>query len=153
MATGTRTERPRRPRVLVVDDYVDARHMVAQYLRMEGFRVAQAGSASRALIMAARLRPDLILMDLCMPGVDGWEAIQQLRHQAGPTDMPIVALTALPDPVAHQRAIEAGCQAVLVKPCDLELLLQEIRRLLSGERHAPEPAHALLQACEKVGGR
>jgi CheY-like chemotaxis protein len=126
--------RRRGPKVLVVDDYVDARHMVAQYLKMEGFRVAQAGSAAQALTMAARIQPDVVLMDLCMPGMDGWEAIDQLRHRSGTTDVPIVALTALPDQAAHRRALDAGCQSVILKPCDLELLLAEIRRLLRGHQ-------------------
>jgi CheY-like chemotaxis protein len=135
MAKGTGTGRHRGPKILVVDDYDDARHMVAQYLKMEGFRVAQAGSAAQALTMAARVRPDVVLMDLCMPGVDGWEAIEELRQRQTTRGVPIVALTALPDQAAHRRALEAGCQAVVLKPCDLELLLAEIRRLLS----PPEP--------------
>lgn len=130
MAKGIGTERHRGPKILVVDDYVDARHMVAQYLKMEGFRVAQAGSAAQALAMAVRIAPDVVLMDLCMPGVDGWEAIGELRQRRATQQIPIVALTALPDQAAHRRALEAGCQSVVLKPCDLELLLAEIRRLL-----------------------
>ena len=81
------------PLILVVDDYEDAREMYAEYLRFCGFRVAEARNGNEALEQAFTLMPDLILMDLSLPGMDGWEATRQLKADERTRNIPVVALT------------------------------------------------------------
>ena len=81
------------PLILVVDDYQDAREMYAEYLQFSGFRVAEARNGNEALEQAFALKPDLILMDLSLPGMDGWEATRQLKSDERTRHIPVVALT------------------------------------------------------------
>ena len=81
------------PLILVVDDYQDAREMYAEYLQYSGFRVAEAKNGNEAVAQARSLRPDLILMDLSLPGMDGWEATRVLKADDATKHIPIVALT------------------------------------------------------------
>ncbi len=131
------------PLVLVVDDFQDNREMFAEYLSVSGFRVAEAATGREALERAFELLPDLILMDLSLPEIDGWQATRFLKSDPRTKSIPIVALTghALAD---HSReAREAGCDAFLTKPCFPETLVLEIQRVLSGaaskRAHAAEP--------------
>jgi CheY-like chemotaxis protein len=118
------------PLVLVVDDYQDNREMFAEFLSLSGFRVAEASTGREAIDRGFELLPDVILMDLSLPELDGWEATRQLKNDPRTRHIPIVALTghALAD---HSReAREAGCDAFLTKPCLPEVLVVEIRRML-----------------------
>ena len=81
------------PLILVVDDYQDAREMYAEYLQYSGFRVAEAKNGNEAVAQARSLKPDLILMDLSLPGMDGWEATRVLKADEETRHIPIVALT------------------------------------------------------------
>src|SRR5215208_4246740 len=81
------------PLVLVVDDYQDAREMYAEYLSFSGFRVVEAGTGTEAVEKALALRPDVILMDLSLPGMDGWAATRQLKSDDRTRSIPVVALT------------------------------------------------------------
>jgi len=109
-ATGT---------VLVVDDYDDGRDMLAEYLRFRGFSVAAATSGLEALSVAADVSPSIVLMDLRMPDMDGWEATRRLRNDPKTRQMMIVAVTAHALANEVKRAIDAGCDAVVSKPYDL----------------------------------
>lgn len=118
------------PLVLVVDDFQDNREMFAEFLSLSGYRVAEASTGREALDQSFALLPDVILMDLSLPEVDGWEATRMLKNDARTSHIPIVALTghALAD---HSReAREAGCDAFLTKPCLPEVLVVEIRKVL-----------------------
>jgi CheY-like chemotaxis protein len=118
------------PLVLVVDDFQDNREMFAEFLSLSGFRVAEASTGREAIDRGFDLLPDVILMDLSLPELDGWEATRQLKNDPRTKHIPIVALTghALAD---HSReAREAGCDAFLTKPCLPEVLVVEIRRML-----------------------
>jgi two-component system cell cycle response regulator DivK len=118
------------PLVLVVDDFQDNREMFAEFLSLSGFRVAEASTGREAIDRSFELLPDVILMDLSLPELDGWEATRQLKNDARTRHIPIVALTghALAD---HSReAREAGCDAFLTKPCLPEVLVVEIRKML-----------------------
>ena len=120
------------PLVLVVDDVDHGREIFAEYLEYRGFRVATAADGLEALDKAFELRPDVILMDLSLPGIDGWEATRRLKQDERTRHIPIIALTAHALASAHERAREVGCSAVVTKPClpkDLEL---EVRRQLEG---------------------
>jgi two-component system cell cycle response regulator DivK len=118
------------PLVLVVEDYQDAREMYAAYLQFSGYRVAEATNGFEAIEKTVELLPDIILMDLALPRMDGWEATRRLKLDERTRHIPIVALTghALAD---HSRdAKDAGCDAFLTKPCLPEVLVVEIRKML-----------------------
>ena len=120
-----------RPRVLVVDDYPDAREMYAEYLQYSGFDVIEAGNGMEALERAADSAPDIILMDLSLPVMDGWEATRRLKADQSTADIPIVALTGHALAGILEGAKKAGCDAFVTKPCLPEDLVKEIRKVLS----------------------
>ncbi|MBI4266001.1 MAG: response regulator [Acidobacteria bacterium] len=116
--------------MLVVDDYDDAREMYAEYLLFCGFRVAEARTGGEALDRAFALQPDLILMDLSLPGMDGWEATRQLKADDRTRHVPIVALTGHALAGASEGAKKAGCDSFVTKPCLPDDLVVEVRRML-----------------------
>jgi two-component system cell cycle response regulator DivK len=118
------------PLVLLVDDYEDNRRLFAEYLELSGFRTAVAGDGEEGLAQAAALHPDVIVMDLAMPDLDGFEVTRRLRAQEGTRRTPVIALTAYPIGYSRHAALAAGCDAYLTKPCGPRQLLAEIRRLL-----------------------
>ena len=119
-----------RPRVLVVDDYPDAREMYSEYLEFSGFDVIQAVNGMEALQRAIDAAPDIILMDLSLPVMDGWEATRRLKEDARTNRIPVVALTGHALAGISEGAIKAGCDAFVTKPCLPEDLVKEIRRVL-----------------------
>lgn len=108
---------PRRPVILVADDYQDTREIVHEVLTDAGFEVLEADTGESALAEVAARRPDLILLDLSLPGIDGWEVAHRLRADPATATLPIVALTAHTSPAEHERARRAGCDDIVVKPC------------------------------------
>lgn len=121
------------PTVLVVDDYRDAREMYAEYLRFAGFHVAEAATGLEAVEKAFETHPDIILMDLSLPVMDGCEATRHLKADPRTSPIPIIALTGHALAGYPERAREAGCDAFIAKPCLPEDLIVEIRRLLRRE--------------------
>ena len=119
------------PLVLVVEDYQDAREMYAEYLQFSGFRVAEARNGNEAVAQAFSLRPDLILMDLSLPGMDGWEATRLLKADDRTKHIPVVALTGHALAGASEGAKKAGCDSFVTKPCLPDDLVIEVRRMLS----------------------
>jgi CheY-like chemotaxis protein len=119
----------RRPLVLVVDDDRDARAIYRGYLRAMGCRVVTARDGNAAIDRAILRRPDVIVMDLALPHMDGLSATRHLRRQKITRRVPIIALTALP--MSRESARRAGCDAFLAKPCLPELLWWEVREFLS----------------------
>ncbi len=113
------------PLVLVVEDDADAREMYEVLLNGSGFRVASAGTGLEGIDKARTMRPQLILMDLSLPAVDGWEASVRLKRDAGTRDIPIVALTGDPVDDPERRKVFA---ATLLKPCLPDDLVAEVRR-------------------------
>lgn len=130
--TAKRPEPPKAesPLVLVVDDFPDNRDMYMQYLEFSGLRVAEAQNGHEALQQANALRPDLIVMDLSLPGLDGWEATRRLKADPRTQAIPVIALTGHALAGHSKGAIEAGCDAFITKPCLPERLLEEIRKML-----------------------
>jgi CheY-like chemotaxis protein len=118
------------PLILVVDDYQDAREMYAEYLQFSGFRVAEARNGNEAVEQAVALKPDLILMDLSLPGMDGWEATRRLKADEATRHIPIVALTGHALAGASEGARRAGCDSFVTKPCLPDDLVVEVRRML-----------------------
>lgn len=119
------------PLVLVVDDVAHGREIFAEYLEFRGFRVATAADGLEAIDKAWELRPDVILMDLSLPGIDGWEATRRLKQDDRTRETPIIALTAHALASAHDRAKEVGCDSVVTKPCIPKDLEAEVRRQLA----------------------
>ncbi|HYV43282.1 MAG TPA: response regulator [Myxococcaceae bacterium] len=120
--------------VLVVDDYEDAREMYAEYLLYSGFRVAEARTGVEALEKAFELLPDLILMDLSLPVMDGWEATRRLKADGRTKTIPVVALTGHALAGHSEVAQKAGCDAFVTKPCLPDALVLEVRRVLEQSR-------------------
>ncbi len=121
----------RKPLILVVDDMADARDICAEYLVFHDFRVATAADGREAIQKALSLRPDLILMDLSMPVMDGWQATRWLKGNAQVAAIPVVAFTAHAMVNSQDSAREAGCDAVVTKPVLPNELLQVIRHCLA----------------------
>lgn len=126
------------PLVLVVEDYSDAREMYAAYLQFSGFEVAEATNGVEAVEMAETLMPDIILMDLALPRMDGWEAARRLKANEDTRHIPIVALTGHALAGHAERARQAGCDAFVTKPCLPDALVAEIKRLLETPSGGPE---------------
>jgi two-component system cell cycle response regulator DivK len=117
-----------KPVILVVDDDPDCRTIYATYLRVAGCQVFTANDGRDALNKTDRLWPDIIVMDLAMPRMDGWEAIRCLHESSWTRQIPIIAVSAVP--ISRETAFEAGCDAYLTKPCDPQVLWSQIRALL-----------------------
>jgi two-component system cell cycle response regulator DivK len=120
--------------ILLVDDFVDNREMYALYLNHSGFEVAEAGNGLEALQQAFSLLPDLIVMDLSLPGLDGWEATRRLKDDARTRHIPVLALTSHALEGFSEGAREAGCDGFVTKPCLPEQLVSEIRAMLDKTR-------------------
>jgi CheY-like chemotaxis protein len=120
----------KKPSVLVVDDYRDGREMVAEYLAFRGFVVCEASDGIEALELARRLQPEIVLMDLRMPGMDGWEATRRLKRDPKTSHIPVVALTAHALTPEISTARQAGCDAVIAKPCDISVLADALIKML-----------------------
>jgi len=118
------------PLVLVVDDYQDAREMYAEYLKASGFRVAEARTGIEAVAKAHELQPDCILMDLSLPGIDGWEATRQLKADKSTTHIPIVAITGHTSEFASRDAQAAGCSSFVLKPALPDAVVAEVRKAM-----------------------
>src|SRR5213082_3933027 len=111
------TSKSDKPRVLLVDDYPDAREMYAEYLEFSGFDIVQAGNGVEAIERALDSHPDVILMDLSLPVMDGWEATRRLKADERTENIPVVALTGHALAGISEGAKKAGCDAFVTKPC------------------------------------
>ena len=118
------------PRVLVVDDAEDTRILYASYLSYAGLSVDEARDGEEALALIARCRPDVVVMDLAMPGMDGWESTRRLKSNPETKAISVIVVTsnAMPDQLAKARA--AGADEVLTKPCLPEALFASVRDVL-----------------------
>jgi CheY-like chemotaxis protein len=117
-------------KILIIEDNEMNRDMLARRLRRKGFEVAIAVDGESGLEVAAGEKPDLILMDMSLPGINGWEATRKLKSAPGTAAIPVVALTAHAMAGDREKALEAGCDDYETKPVDLTLLLTKIQRLL-----------------------
>lgn len=118
-----------RPSVLLVEDYEDNRLMMRQLLEMSGYRVFEATNGAQAIKLARLEVPDLILMDLSLPQVDGLSATRQIRTVPYLRNVPIVAVSAHDTADFHAEALAAGCNEYVTKPIDfgqLELVIKEL---------------------------
>jgi two-component system, cell cycle response regulator DivK len=117
-------------KILYVEDNEDNVYMLASRLRRRGFNVVAAEDGARGLAAARDERPDLILMDLSLPGLDGWEATRRLKAMPETAGIPVIALSAHVMAGDREQALAAGCDDYDAKPVDFERLLAKIRALL-----------------------
>jgi CheY-like chemotaxis protein len=117
-------------KILLVEDNEMNRDMLSRRLSRKGYEVVVAEDGGRGVAMAASEQPDLILMDMSLPVIDGWEATRQVKQAAESANIPIIALTAHAMAGDREKAIEAGCDDYDTKPIELPRLLEKIERLL-----------------------
>lgn len=120
------------PRILLVEDNEMNRDMLSRRLARKGYQVDMAVDGKEGIAMARRGGYDLVLMDMSLPEVDGWEATRTLRSQPETRELPIIALTAHAMAGDREKALEAGCDDYDTKPIELGRLLQKIQRLQGG---------------------
>ena len=133
----SRTTRPGyKPLVLVADDFDDVREMYAEFLEFAGYRVLQARTGAEALDAARASSPDVILMDVTMPGLDGFTATTLLRRETRFATTPILMLTAHVFAEHEERARAAGCSGFIRKPCLPDDLVRRVQQALHRPRSA-----------------
>jgi CheY-like chemotaxis protein len=141
-------ETRRRPRILLVEDNELNRDMLSRRLERKGFEVLMAADGREGVATARAHRPDLVLMDMRLPDVDGWTATRQLRADDATRHIPVIALTAHAMDADRDAALAAGCDDFDTKPVELERLLGKIEVLLSrggreeGEASTPSPPYS-----------
>lgn len=118
-----------RPTVLVVEDFEDNRFMMRRLLEMSGYRVVEAVNGKQAVEKAQTELPDIILMDLSLPQLDGLAATRQIRERNGLSKVPIVAVSAHDSADFHAEALAAGCNEYVTKPIDFDQLIQLLNHL------------------------
>lgn len=121
---------PIRKRVLVVEDTESVQVLVKRWIKNEGFEVDLASNGREALERAATIPPDLILLDVMMPGLNGYAVCRQLRQHEQTKSTPIIIITALPAAMDSDEGKLSGANEVIVKPLDREDLMKRIRSYL-----------------------
>jgi two-component system cell cycle response regulator DivK len=120
-------------KILLVEDNEMNRDMLSRRLERRGFEVTLAIDGGEGVEKALTEQPDLILLDMSLPVMDGWEAAKLIKNQPATTSIPIIALTAHAMSGDRERALEVGCNDYDVKPIEFERLLEKIRTLLNGK--------------------
>jgi two-component system, cell cycle response regulator DivK len=128
------------PLVLLVEDFADTREMIRRVLELGGCRVIEAANGQEAIELAQRERPDLILMDLNMPVLDGFTATLRIREYEPTRDVPVIAVTAFDTAEFRAAASAVGCSEYVVKPLDFERLTSILKQFIS--RYAPPLAQS-----------
>jgi CheY-like chemotaxis protein len=123
--------------ILIVDDYPDALDIWALYLRSLGYRVSTASDGAAAIMQAERLLPDLIVLDLELPRVSGFDVAKHLRANPDTQFIPLIAATGYSHRGQLDRAREAGFDHIVIKPTDPDVLVADIERLLGSEPSLP----------------
>ena len=128
MPAGKRRPRTDALTVLIIDDDVDARRIYSEYLRVKGMTAFNAIDGRTGIEKAGDLKPDIIILDLAMPRVDGWTVLKHLRESSWTAPIPVIIVTA--NHTARDEAFQAGCDAYLLKPCPPETVWLQVRALL-----------------------
>ena len=122
------------PRILLVEDNEMNRDMLSRRLQKRGFEVLMAENGAEALTLASSANPDLVLMDVGLPDIDGWTVTRRLREDASTAGIPIIALTAHALASDRERAFRAGCDDYETKPVELPNLIAKIEEHLAKKR-------------------
>jgi twitching motility two-component system response regulator PilH len=120
-------------RVLIVDDSPTEMHLVTEILRRNGFEVLAADNAEQGLRLAREKQPDLVLMDVVMPGLNGFQATRQLTRDPNTAQIPVIMLTTKSQETDRVWGVRQGARGYLTKPVDERLLLETIREVLAGK--------------------
>ena len=115
--------------ILIIDDVEDNRDLYEHFFKFKGYQVLTASDSAAGLALAREKRPDVIVLDLGLPVMDGWQVARHLRADPATRDLCVIALTGHATGEARQRALDAGVDSYLVKPCNPDDLLAEIDRL------------------------
>lgn len=118
------------PLVLVVDDFEDNRAMYVEYLQFQGFSVEEAVNGEEAVSRTESLLPAVVVMDLSLPVMDGWEATRRIKANPRTKHIRVIALTGHAEPAHAKKALDAGCDDFVAKPCLPEHLLSKVREHL-----------------------
>ena len=138
--------------ILIVDDYPDALDIWALCLRSRGYRVSTASDGAAAIRQAERLMPDLIVLDLELPLVSGFDVARHLRANPDTQFIPLIAATGYSHRGQLDRAREAGFDQIVIKPADPDVLVAEIERALRNEETLPfQPGHSAVQHGQENG--
>ncbi|MFL5381554.1 MAG: response regulator [Longimicrobiaceae bacterium] len=127
------------PRILLVEDNEMNRDMLSRRLERKGYQVVLAVDGQSGVEMAASHAPDLVLMDMSLPVLDGWEATRRLKADPATRRIPVIALTAHAMSSDREKALEAGCDEYDTKPIELPRLLGKIEALLAASAAADAP--------------
>lgn len=130
------------PKILIVEDNELSRDMLSRRLRRKGYEVLVATDGQEGIAMAQRELPDLVLMDLSLPDLDGWEATRRLKKDAKTQHIPVIALTAHAMSGDREKAIDAGCDEYDTKPIDLRRLLSKMVRFVEDPEAGGEKSMA-----------
>jgi CheY-like chemotaxis protein len=132
-------------RILLVDDYPDALEIWSLYLRSMGYDVVEADDGVKAVAAAHAHKPDVIILDLELPGMTGFEAAVELRHSPETRHIPLIAATGYSHLKQLNQARASGFDSVIVKPCDPATLVSEVERLLQRQRPRAVVVHRFSQ--------
>ncbi len=120
------------PYILIVDDEWMNRELLEAYLKMGGYRVGQANNGEKALEMVADQPPALVMLDVRLPGISGFEVCRRLKEAATTSAIPVVMVTALDSTEDQQQITAAGADGFIAKPFEMDALLAKVRSLLAG---------------------
>ena len=121
------------PRILVVDDQSDIRMMCRVNLALEGYDVVEAADGESGLLAVRASQPDIVLLDVMMPGIDGWEVLENLKSRTSTRDIPVIMLTARVQREDEIRGWTSGAADYVSKPFNPSILIDVVRRILAGE--------------------
>ncbi|MDX9702629.1 MAG: response regulator [Candidatus Auribacterota bacterium] len=124
------------PKILIVEDDEDNMETLTAYLEYFNYTVIKAVDGEEALNKIQSDKPDVVVLDMSIPKIDGWEVARRLRLQPENKDLTVIAFSAMALPHEMERAIKAGCDAFLTKPMSPEILIEEIKKILEEKKKA-----------------
>lgn len=141
------------PLLMMVDDDADALQMWSEFFEMEGLDVCGTSSALHAIELAVTRRPDVILTDLSMPHVDGWTILTTLKQHPLTAAIPIAVMTGRDDERNREQAVQRGCDAFLVKPCQPAKVADTLRSLLAARKATCARTQLMASSSDAVSSR
>ena len=126
-------------KILIIEDTENNRVLLTRRLRPRGYDIITADDAEKGLPLVEGERPDLVLMDVGLPGMNGWDATRQLKSNPATKHVPVIALTAHAMDGDREKAMAAGCDEYEIKPIDFNRLFEKIDRLLARQPEGPPP--------------
>ena len=133
---------PETPTVLIVEDESDIRHFIARVLELEGYNVLTAGDGPAGLDLLRGNPVSLVLLDLRLPGMDGWTVLREIKGDAALSGIPVVVLTAIAEAIQRKKTLRMGALKYLVKPLSAGILSQTVAEVLRQQGRPLEPAVA-----------